>query len=270
MKHRCLAILAATLLGMGMVAAPANAVAGGKPTGMHCADHQTELKVEVPGDWDFSVDGPYVEVVSVYDTTTEAYIDVTVTIDGTGVSFSSDEYTLESVDFCIKGGTDSTGLISGLSGTTEGIPNRGGNAPNISYVVLYSVTTVSNIVPCGEGLSVNGGFEIFEATVQMGQTSGQFQFDYEALNQPDWFEIYYDGVRIYDIVSGTQANNPIYAPLFQPGGRFDGASGTDPSYSNSTMVTFGDATSTSTEITLRVTGSEPGTLWSAKVNCPVN
>ena len=270
MMRRYLVVLAAMLLGMGMLAGPANALERGKPTDMHCIDHQTEMKVEVPNDWDFSEDGPYVEVVSVYDTTTEENIDVTVTIDGTGVTFSAEGYTLESVDFCVKGGTDNTGPLSGLSGDTEGIPNRGGNAPNISYVVVYGVSTVSNIVPCGEGLSVNGGFEIFEATVQMGQTSGQFQFDYEALNQPDWFEIYYEGVRIFDVVSGTQADNPIYAPLFQPGGRFDGASGTDPVFNNSTTVSFGDATSTSTQITLRVTGSEEGTLWSATVNCPQN
>jgi hypothetical protein len=268
MIRRYVAVLAAVLLGFGMLAGTAQAQERGKPTDLHCADHRSEMKVEVPDGWDFSVDGPYVEVVSVYDTTTEEYIDVTVTIDGASVGFSAEGYVLESVDFCIKGGPKSTGPMSGLSGDTGSIANRGGNSPDVSYVVVYSVTTVGEIVECGEGLSVSGGFEIFEATVELGQTMGEFQFDYEALNQPDWFEIYYDGVRIYDIVSGTQADNPVYAPLFLPGGRFDGASGTDPVYSNSTTVSFGDGSSTSTQVTLRVTGSEEGTLWSAVVNCP--
>lgn len=262
-------MLAAMLLAMGMLAGTASARQSGPPTDLHCTDHQSEMKVEVPSDWDFSVDGPYVEVVSVYDTRTEDYIDVTVTIDGTTVTFSSDDYTLANVDFCIKGGTNNTGLLSGLNGDTESIPNRGGNAPDISYVVIYAVTTVDDtIAECGEALSVSGGFEIFEGTIEMGQTSGDFEFFYEGINQPDWFEIYYEGVRIFDVVSGTQATNPIYDPLFLPGGRFDGASEREPLYNNTRTLSFGDATSTSTQLTLRVTGSEPGTAWSAIVNCP--
>jgi hypothetical protein len=269
MTRRYVAMLAAMLLAMSMLAGTATAKERGRPMDLHCADHQSEMKVEVPSDWDFYEDGPYVEVVSVYDTTTEDYIDVTVTIDGKTVTFSSDEYELEDVDFCIKGGPNQTGPLSGLMGNTDSIPNRGGNAPDVSYVVVYAVTTVdTTVVECGEGLSVSGGFEIFEGTIEMGQTSGEFLFEYEALNQPDWFEIYYEGVRIFDVVSGTQANNPFYDNLFLPGGRFDGASERESLFSNSRILSFGDATSTSTQLTLRVTGSEPGTVWSATVNCP--
>jgi hypothetical protein len=271
MTRRYVAMLAAMLLAMSMLAGTATANERGRPMDQHCADHQSEMKVEVPSDWDFSEDGPYVEVVSVYDTTTEDYIDVTVTIDGDTVTFSSDEYTLEDVEFCIKGGTNNTGPLSGLMGDTETIPNRGGQTPDISYVVVYSVTTVDEtIVECGEGLSVSGGFEIFESVVEMGATSGTFLFEYDALYQPDWFEIYYEGERIFDVVAGGGALDPGYAPLYQPGGRFDGASGNIDLNPGSTMVSFGDATSTSTQVTLRVTGSEPGTVWFATVNCPVD
>jgi hypothetical protein len=269
MIRRYITLLAAMLLAMGMFAGTATAAQSGRPTDLHCADHQSEMKVEVPSGWDFSTDGPYVEVVSVYDTRTGDYIDVTVTIDGKTVTFLSNDYVLENVDFCIKGGSNNTGPLSGLTGNTDSIPNRGGNAPDISYVVVYAVTTEdTTIAECGDALSVSGGFEIFEGTIEMGQTSGDFEFFYEGINQPDWFEIYYEGVRIFDVVSGTQANNPIYDPLFLPGGRFDGASERESLYNNTRTLSFGDATSTSTQLTLRVTGSEPGTAWSATLNCP--
>jgi hypothetical protein len=244
----------------------------GAPQDLHCPDHRTSVKIEVPGGWSFGTDGPYVAMVTVEDTRTGDLIEVQVTIDGGTVSFASSEAELESASFCIKGGPNHTGALSGTSGNTNGIPNRGGNAPNVSYVTLGSVTSVEggDVVACGQGLQVSGGFEIFEATIEMGQTSGTFQFYYRGINQPDWFELYYEGVRVFDVVGGTQANNPIYAPLFQPGGRFDGASGTDPVDNRTVNVDYGDATSTSTKITIRVTGSEEGTVWQATVNCPGN
>jgi hypothetical protein len=267
--RRPAAALAAAALLLGVLAGSATANQGGNPGDQHCPDHRTETKVEVPRDWDFDVDGPYVETVSVLDTATGELIEVTVTIDGTTVVLSSADHELEDASFCIKGGARHTGVLSGTSGNTDSIPNRGGRSPEVSYVVLYSVTTVEDdVVPCGEGLSVSGGFEIFEGTIEMGATSGQFLFQHQAQNQPDWFELFHEGVRIFDVVAGTQANNPIYAPLFEAGGRFFGASGTDPSFGNSVLVNFGDATSTSSQVTLRVTGSEPGTVWSAIVNCP--
>jgi hypothetical protein len=204
----------------------------------------------------------------VEDTRTGDMIDVQVTIDGGSVSFESSEAELESASFCIKGGTNNTGALTGTSGNTNSIPNRGGNAPDVSYVTLASVTSVEgDIVECGQGLSVSGGFEIFQATIELGQSSGQFDFYYRGINQPDWFEIWYEGVRIFDVVGGTQANNPIYAPLFQPGGRFDGASGTDPVDNRTVQISY---SGTSTQVMLRVTGSEPGTIWQATVFCPTN
>jgi hypothetical protein len=195
-------------------------------------------------------------------------VEVTVTIDGSTVTFTSAE-ELESASFCLKGGPNETGGLTGLTGNTNSIPNRGGQVPDISYVVLYAVTSVDeDIVECGQGLSVTGGFEIFEATIELGQRSGEFLFEYQALNQPDRFEIFYEGERIFDIVSGTRANDPFYNPLFEEGGRFEGATTRESLFSSSKIITFGDATSTSTRVTLRVTGSEPGTVWSATVNCP--
>ena len=269
MTRRYVALLAAMLLAMSMFAGTAAAKERGRPMDLHCANHQSEMKVDVPSGWDFYEDGPYVEVVSVYDTRTEEYVDVTVTIDGKTVTFSSDDYELEDVEFCIKGGPNNTGPLSGLTGNTDTIPNRGGNAPDVSYVVVYAVTTVdTTVTECGEGLSVSGGFEIFEGTIEMGQSSGTFLFEYSALNQPDWYEIFYEGERIFDIVSGTRANDPFYAPLFEEGGRFFGATATEPLFSSSQILSFGDENSTSTQLTLRVTGSEPGTIWSATINCP--
>jgi hypothetical protein len=236
---------------------------------LHCTDHQTALKIEVPSDWSFGSDGPWIQSVMVEDTRTGDPVEVTVTIDGSTVMFTSAE-ELESASFCLKGGPNETGGLTGLTGNTSSIPNRGGQVPDISYVVLYAVVTSmdEDIVECGQGLSVSGGFEIFEATIELGQSSGQFLFEYSALNQPDWYEIFYEGERIFDIVSGTQANNPVYDPLFEEGGRFEGATERESLFSSSKIITFGDATSTSTRVTLRVTGSEPGTVWSATVNCP--
>jgi hypothetical protein len=270
MSRRSVAMLAAMLLALSMMAGSATAQERGRPGDLHCANHQSEAKVDVPSGWDFGADGPYVAVVSVYDTTTEEYIDVTVTVDGKTVTFSSDDHELEDVEFCIKGGPNNTGPLSGLTGNTDTIPNRGGQTPDISYVVVYSVTTVDQqVVECGEGLSVSGGFEIFEGTIEMGQSSGEFEFYYRGINQPDWFELYYEGERIFDVVSGTQANNPVYDPLFEEGGRFFGATERESLDNNTRLLSFGDENSTSTQLTLRVTGSEPGTLWEAVVNCPI-
>lgn len=268
--RRSVALLAAMLLAFSLMAGTATARERGRPADLHCANHQTEMKVDVPSGWDFYADGPYVAVVSVEDTRTGDVIDVTVTIDRKTVTFSSDDFELEDVEFCLKGGPNNTGPLSGLTGNTDTIPNRGGQTPDISYVVVYSVTTVDEeIFECGEELSVSGGFEIFEGTIEMGQSSGQFEFFYRGINQPDWFEIYYEGERIFDVVSGTQANNPVYDPLFEEGGRFFGASERESLDNNTRLLSFGDATSTSTQLTLRVTGSEPGTLWQAVVSCPI-
>lgn len=242
------------------------------PGDLHCLDHQTAVKIEVPSGWSFRTDGPWVETVRVEDTRTGDLVDVTVTILGGTVSFSSDEVELEDASFCIKGGTNETGALTGLSGNTDGIPNRGGRAPDVSYVTLASVTSGEDkvIEPCGASLSVTGGFEIYEAFIEMGTTSGEFLFEYSALHQPDWYEIWYEGERIVDLFTGTRANDLFYAPLFQPGGRLEGAVDAERHavYEGSRTVSFGSPTSTSTQLFLRVTGSEPGTVWYATVNCP--
>lgn len=244
----------------------------GPPTDQHCADHQTLTKIEVPSGWDFGEDGPYVETVSVIDSTSGDPVDVIVTIDGGTVSFSSDDVELEDASFCIKGATNQTGTLNGLSGNTDDIPNRGGNAPDVSYVVLEGVTSKDDVTiePCGGTLSVEGGFEIYEAWIEMGTNQGEFLFWYEALNQPDWYEIYYEGERIVNLFTGTRANDPFYNPLFLPGGRLEGAVDAEREavFNGQRMVSFGSETSTSTQLFLRVTGSEPGTVWRARIDCP--
>jgi hypothetical protein len=240
------------------------------PQDQHCTDHRTAVKIEVPSGWSFIADGPYASTVFVTDTRTSDLMEVTVTIDGTTVAFTSDDAELETGAFCIKGGPNNTGALTGTSGNTNSIRNRGGQVPAISYVTLASVTSQDDIVACGAALSVSGGFQIYEATIEMGQSSGSFQFFHEALSVPDWFEIWHEGERIWDVVGGTQANSAFYAHHFLQGGRFYGASGTDPVSSRTVTVDYGSGTSTSTKVTLRVTGSDPGTIWSATVNCPTD
>jgi hypothetical protein len=249
----------------------------GMPANQHCEDHQSAVKVEVPSGWSFAEGGPYIETVYAEDSRIGEEIAVQVTIDGGTVSFASDDpdLELEEASFCIKAGPNQTGSLTGLSGNTDDIPNRGGQAPDVSYVSLNGVTSIEPtedtlVEQCGAALSVSGGFEIYEAYIEMGTTSGEFLFEYTALNQPDWYEIWYEGERIVNLFTGTRANDPFYDPLFESGGRLEGAVDAEREavYSGQRWVTFGDESSTSTRVFLRVTGSEPGTVWHATLNCP--
>lgn len=76
-----------------------------------------------------------------------------------------------------------------------------------------------------------------------GPTS--FLFEWEAFNQPDQFEIFYEGALIFDTgLVGDNINE-----------------GTGSATVN---VPAGSATT----ITVRVTGPEAGTVWEYTVNCP--
>jgi hypothetical protein len=61
----------------------------GAPQNLHCPDHRTSLKIEVPGGWNFGIDGPYVAMATVEDMRTGDLLDVQVTIDGGRVTFAS-------------------------------------------------------------------------------------------------------------------------------------------------------------------------------------
>ena len=134
MKKRAFSVLAATSLALGLMAAPAVA----KPADLHCSDHQTETKIEIDDGWTGS------QTVTVTDVGTGEDVDVVVTVEGGQVSFEAadPDVTLGSAAFCLKGGPANTGLLSGTTGDTSSIPNRGGQEPDISYVVLYFVTSV--------------------------------------------------------------------------------------------------------------------------------
>ena len=93
--------------------------------------------------------------------------------------------------------------------------------------------------PCNSS-TVSGGQGVTVTTHELGQTSGTFAFTYNAQIQPDLFEIFYEGSLI-----------------FTTGGPVPGSATRTVTYSG-----------TSTQIVVRVTGPETGTLWSYVVGCP--
>lgn len=89
-----------------------------------------------------------------------------------------------------------------------------------------------------------------------GPTS--FLFEFNALSQPDRFEVFYEGVRILDT-----------------GWRGSAGSWTDPDGNPITIAGpgLGSATvdvpaGTATVVTVVVTGQGAGTIWDYVVNCP--
>jgi hypothetical protein len=80
-------------------------------------------------------------------------VDVRVVVNGSEVSFflhpGGDPVTGV---FCIKAGPNQTGELTGETGNTTSIPNQGGQTPDVSYVVLYSVI-IETPVPDAEWCS---------------------------------------------------------------------------------------------------------------------
>jgi hypothetical protein len=94
----------------------------------HCPDHDSEEKVERDGQ---TTSKP----VDIDGTT------VHVNIDGKTVTFTDADGNPLEVEFCVKAATGTSDVRTGSSFTTEGaIENPGGQAPAISYVVVYAVT----------------------------------------------------------------------------------------------------------------------------------
>lgn len=97
----------------------------------HCDDHKGHPgKAEASG-----------EPASADKTVTIDGVDVRVVVDGTTVSFYDADGDPIVVTFCVKASTESSGLQQGSSYTVDFV-NPGGNNPDISYVVVYSVVEV--------------------------------------------------------------------------------------------------------------------------------
>ena len=114
----------------GLLAAAPTANATPDPD-VHCPDHTTSYKYSAGGTTTATIGG----------------VPVTITVTGGSVSFTDAEGDPVVVTYCLKGGTDNTGKQTGSSGTTDAIPNNGGNAPDISYVVVYAVAMAATLAP---------------------------------------------------------------------------------------------------------------------------
>ena len=202
----------------------------------HCAGHRDEAKVEAdesPG------------TVEVVDTRTGDTIEVIVTISDTGMSIEpvDPSIELEDADWCIKSSTG-TNSGQGLSGTSSST-NHHGIVQDVSYIVLYSVTSVDDDVQQCDATTNSGGAGVTETVHELGKAGvTAFLFEWEAYSVPDQFEVLYEGNVIYDTgVVGDAINE---------------GTGSD---------TVDVPAGTSTTVTVRVTGPS-GTAWQYRVNCP--
>lgn len=89
----------------------------------------------------------------------------------------------------------------------------------------------------------SGGKGSFEFHIDMKQTSGTVDVEYEMYNVPDSLVITYEGTE-----------------LFSTGGLVSGSS--------SFSLTYGSPTSTSTTVTASLEAPTPGTKWTLFVGCP--
>ncbi len=88
-----------------------------------------------------------------------------------------------------------------------------------------------------------------------GPTS--FLLEFDALNQPDRFVVYYEGVQIHD--TGWRGNSGWTDPDGNP------ITPTGPGLGSATVAV---PAGTSTDVTVVVTGQGAGTVWDYTVNCP--
>jgi hypothetical protein len=93
--------------------------------------------------------------------------------------------------------------------------------------------------PCNQA-SNSGGAGVTTTVHQLGRASGTFTFRYDAFGVPDRFDISYEGRQIFSTGSFVSGSASVNIP-----------------YSGSSTV-----------ITVVVTGSSPGTLWTYTVGCP--
>lgn len=204
----------------------------------HCAGHRVEVKVK-------SDASP--ATVDVIDTRTGLPLSVVVTIAGKGFSIEPVDpaVVLTDANWCVKSSTKTN------SGTgTEGYStstNKKGRVQNISYVVIYSVTSEDPAPPpqpC-DATTQSGGPGITVTVHELGDAGPlSFLFEWEAFFVPDQFEVLYEGVVVFDtgVVGDAVGEGSGSMAVLLPAG-------------------------TSTQVTVRVTGPV-GTLWEYKVNCP--
>jgi hypothetical protein len=88
-------------------------------------------------------------------------------------------------------------------------------------------------------MTTSGGAGVTTNIHELGRKSGTFIFSWDALSIPDKFDIFYQGVLLFStgFVSFTGTHTLTYA-------------------------------GSSTQVTVVVTGSAPGTAWTYIVNCP--
>jgi len=209
-------------------------------TTSHCQGHTSEVKVEAE-------DSP--ATVMVENTTTGQPIQVVVTITGTGftVRATDPSVVLANAEWCVKSSTR-TNVGTGTTGQSESF-NKRGVRQAISYVVIYSVTSQSSSPPqqCNQ-TTTSGGQGVTETLHELGVAGPtSFLFEWEAYSQPDQFEVFYGGVEIYDtgLVGDNINEGTGSATVNVPAG-------------------------TSTQVMVRVTGPEAGTVWDYVVNCPAS
>jgi hypothetical protein len=198
----------------------------------HCVDHKTQVKIDA-GDSPATVDVP---------DTSGGTISVIVTITGTDIQIEAADPSVDLTDaqWCIKSSTN-TNDGTGATGSSTSM-NKKGIVQDVSYVVVYSVTSGPPPQAC-DSSTTSGGPGVTVTTHELGESGPtMFDFDYEPYNVPDQFEVLYESVVIYDtgVIGGGSAGDTETITL--PSG-------------------------TSTQVTVRVTGPL-GTAWFYKVNCP--
>ncbi len=222
---------ATVLMAPGALAAP-----GGSGNAGHCSDHTTATKVE---------DGASPATVTVTDSTTGDPVEVEVTITGTTFEVTPTDatITLDDASWCVKAANKSN-AGTGTSGKSAST-NKNGKTQDISYVVLYGVTSAPEeptgaVVGCDE-TQASGGFGVTTTVHELGTTGPiSFLVSWDMLIQKDQMQVFYEGVEIFDtgVVGGT-GSHTVEVPA-----------------------------GTSSQVTVVMTGPEAGTVWYYTVHCP--
>ena len=129
-----------------------------------------------------------------------------------------------------------------VSQCSDGIDNDGDlliDFPADSGCIDATDDSEVNAQPCNAATQ-SGGDGVTNTIHELGQTSGTFDFTYQAYTVEDQFEVFYEGVVVYT------TGGPVSGGATVP-------------------VTYGPGSST--QVTVRVTGGS-GTVWDYTVNCP--
>lgn len=236
MRSRFLTVFAlAGLLSAGML--PLTAAQAAVPqlgaVTAHCVDHSTAAKVE-------STSSP--GTVTVVDTRTGQPIQVVVTISGTSFTVTPVDpaVTLVDASWCVKSSTN-VNVGKGTTGASTST-NKNGKVQDISYVVLYSVTSKSPVIiqPCNQATN-SGGQGVTTTVHELGRPGPTtFVLAYDTYSIPDQIQVTYEGQTLLDTgLVGQQKSVTVAVPAGK-----------------------------STQVTVVVTGPYSGTAWTYTVNCP--